>query len=256
MAHFCFISILPLLTILGGMVGAQPAPTPSGGLGGNVNYFYYSSGQTINSLQATVEFDMDLIIGDTQDGLSFQLNCFSPYHTVSYQQFAWVFDSRHIGSVVETWTLNRFGVPIEVIAQEDVFTNSTGKIPAGSVLSMQLLFDDQNNVNGPAFNGTIGGIKGISTITFDNAFLSSPAQPFAPIVVFTFDVVGDGKTTKLKQGSGTITYQSNTNHFARLITTQDRYLQKGVGKVEIPCMELLIVLPFNRLRRHGGLRID
>jgi hypothetical protein len=66
--HFCFITLIPLV-IFDTIVRALPPPTPTDGLGGNSNYFYYSSGETINSLQATVEFDTDLI-GDPQDDLS------------------------------------------------------------------------------------------------------------------------------------------------------------------------------------------
>jgi hypothetical protein len=232
-----FIALLPLVAIFGAIASAQPAPIPIYGLAGNSNYFFYSSGATINSLQATVEFDTDLIM-DSQ-GVSFQLNSFSPKnHSIAFQQMCWLFDGKTVFGAVETWTANRLGDGLRdallVINQAGVYANASAVIPAGSVLSMQLLFDEHNNVNGGFLHANIGGIQYNSTVPFANATVVSPAhpQPFAPIIAFTFDIVGDGnyKIANLKQGSGTITYESSTNHFFPVDRYPGELSPRGTGE--------------------------
>jgi hypothetical protein len=232
-----FFALLPLIAIFGAFVSAEPVPTPIYGLTGSSNYYYYASGQTINSLQATVEFETDLIMGS--QGVSFQLNCFSPMnHTITFQQMLWMFDGKTVFGAVQTWTARRIGAGLDdallVINQAGVYANASAVIPAGSVLSMQLLFDEHNNVNGGFLHANIGGIQYTSTVPFANATVVSPAhpQPFAPIVVFTFDIVGDGnyKIANLKQGSGTIAYQSSTNHFFAVDRYPGELNPRGTGE--------------------------
>jgi hypothetical protein len=224
-----FFTSIILVTI----VAALPTPAPPGGLGSNVNYFFYASGQTIKSLQVTIKVETELIVGDNFDGLSFQLNCFSPNHTVTYQQLGWPFNGKELGTFVNTWIDdNNLNATIVLDQVNFLASNLTGTFPAGSIFSITLLFDSKSNLNGGVFGATVSGINYTSTMLFDELNTDSPPQPYAPIIAFTLDIVGseNARTAHLKQGSGTITYQSSTNSFAAVNNYTGQLNPKGTGE--------------------------
>jgi hypothetical protein len=221
--------------VLVAIVGALPATAPPGGLGSNVNYFFYSSGQTIRSLQVTIKIETQLIVGDTFAGVGFQLNGFSPNNTVTYQQLGWQFNEQQVGCFVNTWLDDGHGNVTSVVDQINYLdsNNLNGSFAAGTVFSVTVLFDSSNNVNGGLFGATVGGTNYTSTMLFNTVNTDIPPELLAPITAFTLDIVAadGGRTAQLKQGSGTITYQSSTNSFVAVNKYPNQLSPEGTGEV-------------------------
>jgi hypothetical protein len=169
----------------------------------------------------------------SKDGISFQLNCFSPNNTVTVQQSFWRYDG-NLSALVQTWIDNDTGTPTEVINDGNIAPGNltSDTFPAGSTLSIALLFDQDNKVNGGVFDATVGEIKFKSTMLFDQLTTFSERQPDAPIVAFTFDIVASANfnTAHLKQGSGTVTYKSETNSFEPVNQFPCQLTLQGTGE--------------------------
>jgi hypothetical protein len=104
--------------------------------------------------------ETELIVGDDFDGFSFQLNSFSPINnTITYQQLGRQFNGQQIGCWVNTW-IDRYH-PLnqtDVVDQINFLaSNITGNFSAGTVFSVTVLFDSNNNIKGGVFFATVDG---------------------------------------------------------------------------------------------------
>jgi|GEM_PF-4898102 len=207
----------------------------------NHNYIMYGGGKPILGLVVTIEPTEDLV---ALDGMSMQLNCYSPAGAVCvYQQYVTGLDrlskskKLHVGSSIENFPSDAYRkhlhLAIGLHAKGDLFNEHFhfgkfpgpgARIPAGWKLKWEL-FNDPNDPNDPS--GAITGAR-YSVITdkgevqtsgrqmirrfkFSNTSVPVAAESMAPIFAFEMNMVGGNNGQfRYVTGAGTITYEAPT----------------------------------------------
>jgi hypothetical protein len=233
----CGVTSIPAVGQGGGVTVQAPVPAPSAGpgdpggaLGSNNNYIFFSptaSGGCANLLNVSISIQVnEAIVWEStgpasgcgtpeptpKNGFSFQMNCYSPIgQLIAWQQYIINFWNTQLSGGINNWPLS--GPPIIFPTSE--FNVNLGSslpsnvIPAGYVMTLILGNDSSGNVNNVTWvvNGTPVG-QSIPSLLTSNGL---PATDVAPIVAFTFNLVGPvcSEPAVLSAGAGTITYSAS-----------------------------------------------
>jgi hypothetical protein len=195
---------------------------PTGGLVSNGNYFLADSDKPLTGVSVQVDFLSDFV--STENGYSFQLNCYSlegKNISTEWQQFVVWADpgSSQLVARIDTWSGTSLSDEL-VRTDTTLATLPSPTIKAGYRLYMLLGFDSSN---GP---GTIvhanyqvsdnNNVLGNASIKIVGQTVRTTGKPatvanLAPIGAFTFDIGGDwgSHTATLQDSWGTICYRAN-----------------------------------------------
>ncbi len=208
-----------------------PVPAPSSGLGSNFNYHLHSGCNPVTGLSVTVDITKDII---SDIGFGFQLNCYSPQgaNCVWQQYFLSFFTTDNSPLQVYTWVDNwpsaSFAQSLNLPAgsdlinyKEEMLTLPSAALPAGYKISINLKYDQKENINGVTFiivdnaGKTTSKDIMLESLTYDNPNdrgKSVTADALAPIYAFELDLVGpiNSKNSYLSAGAGTITYAASS----------------------------------------------
>jgi hypothetical protein len=213
--------VLVALPIVPAQTGADPSSDT------NI-YFVDSDSAAIANLRVDVVFNTDFI---TQNGVSFQLNCYSvPGYSTVWQQYGYSMGPESdLWTWVNTWNdsnnniVNQYDHVLTVIPEDQTITAES---------QMSLLLDINPNdlaVNGIQFEATVNTIHISHYMQFDNLTTTTPGEPIqlAPISCFTFDIVGEtnGEEGEFTAGTGFILYSSTTNILSAIATLPHEYFQ-------------------------------
>jgi len=195
--------------------GCAPAPSP--GLISNANYFLSDYGNNLTSVMVTVKIDTDFV--SSENGFSFQLNCWSPQaSTTVMQQYAFALDpdSKQLLVGVDNWK----DVNTQVINHWQALGNPlpTAALKAGYLFNVILETDADGNITAANYSAydeqsaLLGSARILLTdLQQYNSTESVTAAELAPVVAFTFNIGGYGYGTAatLTSGSGLITYSAH-----------------------------------------------
>ncbi len=208
-----------------------PVSTPAGGLNGNSNYHLHSGCSPVTDLSVTMEITKEII---SDIGFSFQLNGYSPQNANSvWQQYGFVIDTTDNSPITIKWFIDNWPSPAfaqslnlpsgyNIINNRDEMLTLPGDtVPAGYKFTINLKYDQKENVNGVTFS--IVDTAGKSTtaeVMLESLTYASPTHSgkpvttdgLAPIYAFELNLVGpvNGKDSYLSSGAGTITYTASS----------------------------------------------
>jgi hypothetical protein len=195
--------------------GCAPAPSP--GLISNANYFLSDNGNNLTSVMVTVKIDTDFV--SSENGFSFQLNCWSPRaSTTVMQQYVIDLhpDSKQLLVGVDNWK----DVNTQVINYWQSLENPlpTAALKAGYLLNLILETDADGNVTAANYSAydEQSALLGYARILLTdlqqyNSTEAVTTAELAPVVAFTFNIggYGNGTAATLTSGSGIITYSAH-----------------------------------------------
>ena len=193
------------------------APLPPGGLISNSNYFLADEGNNLTSVMVTVKIDTDFV--SSENGFSFQLNCWSPQgSTTVWQQYVFDLDpdSKQLEVGVDNWK----DVNTQVINHWQSLGNPlpTAALKAGYLLELILETDTNGNVTAADYSvyDEHSALLGYARILLTdlkqyNSTESVTTAELAPVVAFTFNIggYGNGTAATLTSGSGIISYSAH-----------------------------------------------
>ena len=196
-------------TVPGGVVHE-----PVGGLGSNSNYFFYQTCAAITGLTITINVTEAIVVKSSSGsvkGMSFQLNCYSPFgEKTAFQQYVIALDDDALIAGVNNWTTSG-NAPL-VAKTEQLLSLSDKKISAGFQLKIQLQTDDHKNVVGAIYTVINNEGKRVAqkVITLTEIAGVTKAD-LAQIVVFQLNMVGPAFNEKsvLSSGAGHLIYEAD-----------------------------------------------
>ena len=205
-----------------GNTGQDPdilVAAPSGGLGSNSNYIFYSSNKNLTSVTATIIVTEDIV---SSNGFSFQLNCYCPSpkgDSCAWQQYTFAVVSNTLYAVVNNWPVDWdvSGKLVDLIL-EWIPLHSLGSntLPAGYQLSMTLQNDSAGNITG--FSATVVDASGATVANISKTLVSLGYSGFtsadeAPINGFELDLVGpdSSQNASLTSGQGIFHFAATNN---------------------------------------------
>jgi len=219
---------------------AANVPPPKDGLESNSNYIFLNKDtESLLSLSAAITLTEDLQVSST--GLAFQLNCWAPSpkssSDLAEQQFGMSFDGTNFGAFIQTSTstdsksastLKALFSDSRTLAADNA---ATGVIPAGTTFTIDLLNNGKGDVVTDATFGITQGATNTKIGNIDVAETITITGTTAPVVGFTFVIVGLGKGSKgaFTGGKGTVAYSASTS-FAPVNTLPEGFLVEEVAE--------------------------
>jgi hypothetical protein len=215
-----------------------PVPLPPNGLVSNSNYLLGDNGQPLLGVSVTIAINE--VFASTNNGYSFQLNCYSPKgSSTEWQQFVIWSSGGDVYGRIDTWSGTSKSDELNRIDGSLVsFPGST--IYNGFSLKITLVYEAGSyNVSGAVFTAidNAGIVINSVEVTILGQNLRTTGQPatvsnLAPIVALQFNIGGDngGNAASLLEGAGTITY-SSTNPLA-FIKKYPSYVSFDDGTLE------------------------